>query len=57
MITYLSIKRGIEESYDLEEFIFTLITTPMTISLDLILILFQPIFYLIHKKWQKERER
>ena len=57
MITYLSIKRGIEEAYDLEEFIFTLITTPMMISLDLILILFQPILYLIYKKWQKERER
>lgn len=57
MITYLSIKSGIEEAYDLEELIFTLITIPMTIILDLMLILFQPILYLIHKKWQKEKER
>ena len=56
MITYLSTKSGVENSHDLEEFCFTLIITPFTILLDLVFIIFQPIFYLIYKWYQKERD-
>jgi hypothetical protein len=56
MITYLLIKYGNEKAYDLEDFICILIATPLAIIVDLLFVLFQPIFYLIYKKWQKERE-
>lgn len=57
MITYLSTKSGVENSYDLEEFYFTLMMIPLTILVDLVFIIFQPIFYLIYKWWRKERDR
>jgi hypothetical protein len=56
MITYLLIKYGNEKAYDLEDFICILIATPLAIIVDLLFVLFQPIFYLIYEKWQKERE-
>ena len=56
MITYLSIKSGVENSHDLEEFCFHLLITPFTIVLDLVFIIFQPIFYLMYKWYQKEKE-
>ena len=56
MITYMIIKNGIEKSYDLEELSWTMIVSVFTSLLDLVFILFQPLFYLIYKLYKKGRE-
>lgn len=52
MLTYMQIKNIIEDSYDLEDVIMGCIIIPLFLFLDFILIILQPLFYIIYNKWE-----
>ena len=56
MITYCLIKYVREESFDYGELAFYLFLSVITIIIDILLLLIQPIFYIIVKSWEKENE-
>lgn len=56
MMSYLLIKKIIDEAYDIEDFLYDIIFLPLTIFLDIILLFMQPIIYLVYRKWVEENE-
>lgn len=52
MLTYMQIKNVIDDSYDIEDVVIGCIIIPLFVFVDIIFIFFQPIFYLVYKKWK-----
>ena len=48
------LKHTIEASYNLDDLLCGLFFIPIIILFDIVMILFQPIFYIAYKKWVKE---
>ena len=56
MITYCLIKYIEEEAFDYGELAFYLFLSIFAIIFDILLLLIQPIFYIVVKNWEKENE-
>lgn len=56
MITYCLIKYVREEVFDYGELAFYLFLSIFAIIFDILLLLIQPIFYIIVKSWEKDEE-
>jgi hypothetical protein len=54
MLTYMTCKHAIRDSYDLEDLATTLSVILFIVVVDIVFIFLQPLFYIIYKKWSKE---
>ena len=54
MFTYLRIKETINKTYDIEEFLANIIMIPFILFVDIVFIIFQPIFIIIYILWIKK---
>ena len=56
MFTYLWIKQSVEECSDLESLLINFFILPFICIFDILLVLFQPLFYYVYKLWVKEND-
>lgn len=56
MFTYLWIKQSVEECFDFESLFINFFILPFICIFDILLILFQPLFYYVYKLWVKEND-
>ena len=53
MFTYLWIKQSVEECSNLESLLINFFILPFICIFDILLVLFQPLFYYVYKLWVK----
>lgn len=56
MITYCIVKSIIDEAFDYEDLFVRLFAVPFTILFDLLFLIFQPVLFIIVKKFEKNEE-
>ena len=56
MFTYLWIKQSVKECFDLESLLINFFILPFICIFDILLVLFQPLFYYVYKLWVKEND-
>ena len=56
MLTYMGMKRAIEDSWDLGELALNLLLVTFMIVIDIATLPFQPIYYIAYKKWRDDNK-
>ena len=54
MISYCLFKYFVNDASDYEDLVFGMVLMSLTIFIDILFLIFQPIFYLLVKKYEKE---